>query len=199
MTATWRFSDLVANDMYVIALRSSFVRDLDNSELDGEWANPASFTTNNAAVSEFPSGNGSPGGNFNFIITLLSGDYSGSNIVDSYDAYILGRYYTEQPEEAIFEWGDGNGDGVIDSMDIPFFEDTDGLDLRFVWIVSDMDGDLDVDEYDEDLFETGWMSQVQNPTWEDGDLDGDGTLDLDDIDLFYAHFGMYGLELTIVS
>jgi hypothetical protein len=86
-TATWRFEGWALGDQYLLAL-SDQVIDVDRNPLDGDWTNPASITTVNAAVSEFPSGDGTPGGWFKFVLTLLPGDANLDNVVDSTDANI---------------------------------------------------------------------------------------------------------------
>jgi hypothetical protein len=70
MTATWRFEGWTLGDQYFISL-SDAVTDIEGNRLDGEWVNPAARSTTNSAVSEFPSGDGEPGGDFNFAATLL--------------------------------------------------------------------------------------------------------------------------------
>ena len=52
-TATWQYVDLVANDMFVLAL-SEEVADVEGNLLDGEWTNPASIDTTNVDVSGIP-------------------------------------------------------------------------------------------------------------------------------------------------
>jgi CSLREA domain-containing protein len=189
LTATWRFDDLVANDMYVISLASGSVTDLDGNELDGEWVNPSSLWAAGAAISEFPSGNGTAGGDFNFVLTLLSGDYSQDNEVDTYDYYILSQSFSNGLEEgAWFTDGDGNADGAVNSLDFPSFSETEGLNRRILWILADLDEDFDVDQDDWDILE-GNLSN-QNADWEHGDLNGDDVVDAADVALMTIQDGI---------
>ena len=92
MTATWRFEHLVPNDHYLISL-SDAVTDITGARLDGEWKNPVSLFTTNSQVSHFPSGDDHAGGNFNFVMTLLAGDFSLNNIVGYADEVIYWNSY----------------------------------------------------------------------------------------------------------
>jgi parallel beta-helix repeat protein len=199
LTATWRFSGLAANDIYLVALLSDNVTDVDNQSLDGEWSNPAAVTTTNAAVSEFPSGDGTAGGNFNFLVTLLAGDANGDNIVNEDDGDILMASLSSHPLPALFSDGDFNGSGTVTLADITPLSNNAGIDVRLVWLLADLNGDLAVDAVDEEIFGDNLFNPPANPTHDDGDLDGDGDIDLDDLDLFYMQYGSSGLELTLVT
>jgi hypothetical protein len=122
-TAVWRFYDFAVGDQYLISL-SDAITDVEGDRLDGEWVNPASIFTTNTAVSEFPSGDGNGGGDFNFVITLLSGDFSLDNIVDELDEEILDNYF--ESYYGGFVYGDGNGDGVVNYGDVLEFYATVG-------------------------------------------------------------------------
>ena len=111
----------------------------------------------------------------------------------------MNRYsysHNTEIEFAIFTDGDGNGDGVIDSGDFPAFTTTEDLNRRIVWILSDLDGDFDVDDADRDILFDNWLNNLANPTQVDGDLDEDGDIDIDDFDLVFTQFG---LQLSLVS
>ena len=59
-----------------------------NAALDGEWINPASLNTEDpdSLISEFPSGNGTTGGEFRFVFTTDPlGDYDGSGSIGQGD------------------------------------------------------------------------------------------------------------------
>jgi hypothetical protein len=190
MTATWRFDDLVTNDHYLIAL-SDAVTDIEGNRLDGEWVNPLNVRTVNAAVSEFPSGNGQAGGHFNFVVTLLAGDANVDNLVNGADYSIWSSNYGFQ---GIFGDGDFDGDGTVGTADILLFYENYGLDLRDIWALADLNSDLVVDDLDADIL--GDNYGMTDPAWADGDLNGDGAIDAADVDLLFAQ---YGLEVAVAS
>lgn len=69
-----------------------------------------------------------------------------------------------------------------------------GDNLQNLWILSDLNGDDDVDAGDLAVIEGNYG--MANPSWSDGDLDGDGDVDTDDYDLAFAQ---YGLDLSVAS
>jgi hypothetical protein len=186
MTATWRFESWFEADQYLISVNDA-VTDIEGNRLDGEWVNPAALSTVNAAVSEFPSGDGQAGGKFNFVMTILPGDATLNNIFTSGDTDIFEESWISQLEDALFTDGDGSGDGQANSADWYFMPNL-GLNLSQLWILGDLNGDNTVDQSDVDLvMENLGMSGA---TWEDGDLDGDGNVDVDDLELVFAQFGL---------
>ena len=193
MTATWRFSDLVPNDHYIISL-SDAVTDIEGNRLDGEWVNPATLTTTNVAVSEFPSGDNHSGGHFDFVMTLLAGDANLNLIVNITDLTILsGNWGTASG--MLFIQGDFTGDGGVTSPD----SSEQGANLQAnlsvpIWLLADLDGDFDVDDFDMDVLSHNLG--MTSPTRSDGDLNGDGAIDNEDVDLM---FEQYGLELEVVA
>jgi len=191
MMATWRFDDLVANDQYAIIL-SDAVTDVEGNRLDGEWVNAASVTTANPAESHFPSGDGNAGGHFSFVVTLLAGDATGTNVVDANDYATWESYYGQQVSE--FYEGDFNGDGWVDEADLLLLYANEGIDLQTLEIAGDLNGDYAVDDSDMNLLAENMG--MTNATREDGDLNGDGTVSMADLDLALAQFG---LELWVVS
>ncbi len=191
-TATWRFEGWALGDNYLLAV-TDIVTDVDGNWLDGEWTNPAATTTTNAAVSEFPSGDGNPGGWFNFVVTLLPGDANLDGIVNAYDVSILSSHYGQQFYQT-FSGGDFNGDGAVNVNDYSMLSNHYGDDLRTVWLLADLDGDFDVD--DADLAVIGDHAGMTGATRAQGDLNGDGAVTIADLDLAYA---VYGLELSIAS
>jgi hypothetical protein len=193
MTATWRFSDLVANDHYIIAL-SDAVTDIEGNRLDGEWINPATLATTSAAVSEFPSGDGQSGGHFNFVVTLLAGDANLDLFVNSTDFSILTANWGTVSGMA-FVQGDFSGDGGVTDVDLSGLGGNWQLDLSApIWLLADLDGDHDVDDADMDIL--GDNIGMASPTRADGDLNGDGVIDNADLDLMFAQ---YGMELEAVA
>ncbi|MEX2315624.1 MAG: right-handed parallel beta-helix repeat-containing protein [Pirellulales bacterium] len=192
-TASWRFTGISKGDHYLISLSDS-ITDVDGDRLDGEWVNPASIFTTNSAVSEFPSGDGNSGGDFNFVVTLLPGDADLDNLSDFSDFTILIVNYSMTGAEFID--ADFNGNGTVDSDDYDLLLQNYGANLQALNLLADLDGDFDVDGDDADILFENWDNNLANPTPADGDLDDDGDLDLDDFDLLFAQFG---LELSVVS
>jgi hypothetical protein len=197
VTATWWFFELAdANpwmaDHFMISL-SDRISDVEGDRLDGEWTNPASITTSNASVSEFPSGDGTAGGDFNFVITLLPGDVDLNNVVDNDDLNIvIANLYGWGT--TLWTDGDVSGDLWVDAGDYDAVAEHIGIDLQSVWVLADLNADDRVDEDDlEIIYDNRYLP---NPTQADGDLDGDGDIDLDDVDLAFAQIG---LELSIAS
>lgn len=193
MTASWRFTGWTFGDQYLISL-SDAVTDVEGNSLDGEWTNPIQLSTVNAAVSEFPSGNGYAGGDFNFVATLLPGDANLDLIVDISDfliwnsnaSYVAGKLFTQ---------GDFNGDGMVTSSDLPLWQANYGRNLTGpLTLLADLNGDWQVDDDDLDILAAN--IGIANPTQAQGNLDGDTDIDIHDLDLMFAQ---YGLELAVVS
>lgn len=195
MTGSWRFSGWTFGDHYMISL-SDAVTDVEGNSLDGEWTNPGSLSTTNPLVSEFPSGNGTAGGDFNFVATLLPGDANLDAIVDSADLAILSAHYGNGQLDELFSEADFNGDGRVSIVDFSLYADNSSLNLQALSVLSDLDGDWDVDSDDEQILFDNFLANLSNPTQADGDLNEDGTIDIDDLDLMFAQ---YGLELSVES
>ena len=195
MTATWRFENVVANDIYLISL-SDAITDIEGNRLDGEWVNPATTTTTNALVSVFPSGDGNAGGTFNFAFTIMAGDANRNNIVDGTDYGILSYNYYIHTLNAQFTQGDFSGDGIADNPDYDIWtaEYLKYNNFTSIEMLGDLNGDFVVNNADmQTLANHVGMS---NPTWADGDLNGDGQINTADLDLMFAQ---YGLGLSVVS
>lgn len=195
MTATWRFNELSLGDNYLVSL-SDMVTDVEGTRLDGEWINPQYLSTTNSAVSNFPSGDHTTGGDFNFVVRLLPGDANLDGVITYDDLDVLAQNYGITG--ALFVDADFNGDGVVDDADEVLFSNHWYTNLQgsltILTILADLDGDQDVDQADINaIFANRNMS---SPTQADGDLDGDGDIDVDDLDLAYAQLG---LELNWVA
>ena len=110
--ATWTLTAPLTKDRLMIDLDANGidpVQDLEGNILDGEW-------TNN--VSTFASGNGSAGGDFEFLLNSLPGDVNGTGQVTNLD-YVLTR---SQEGKSTASTGynpryDVNGSGLIDAAD----------------------------------------------------------------------------------
>jgi hypothetical protein len=192
MTATWRFTGWALGDQYLISL-SDAVTDVEGNALDGEWTNPASLSTVNAAVSEFPSGNGYAGGDFNFVATLLPGDANLDLIVDGADYAIWSVLIGA---DGIFQDGEFDGDGLITGADGALWYQHSGYNLQNLSMLADLNGDWKVDNLDADILYNNYLLNLSNPTQSQGNLDGDADIDIHDLDLAFAQFG---LELNVVS
>jgi len=193
-TATWRYEGWSVANQYLISL-SDMITDVEGNRLDGEWVNPLTTATTNAAVSEFPSGDGDPGGMFNFVITLLAGDADLDGVVTSADLDILIANYGQL--DRLFAHGDFTGDGLVTNSDISKVIAYWGWDFTAIGVLADFDGDQDVDEDDlQVIFDNANMTGA---VWADGDLNGDGTVDADDLDLALAQFGLGGLFINAVA
>jgi hypothetical protein len=192
-TAVWRFEGwMVLGDQYLITL-SEQVTDADSGNwLDGEWINPATTTTINSSVSTFPSGDGAPGGAFQFVMNLMPGDANLDGVVDSTDYNILSLNYTGV--NRLFTQADFNGDGVVNGLDFSLLGNNYNVNRTSLDLKGDFDGDWDVDE--DDLMVIADNALMTGATWADGDLNGDGSVTMDDLDLAMAQ---YGSELTVVS
>jgi hypothetical protein len=181
-TATWRFEGALLADQYLISLADA-ATDAAGNALDGEWTNPFSVTTVNALVSEFPSGDGAPGGDFNFVMTILPGDYSLNNVVDGTDHNI---WLDHEFWGGLFQQGDANGDGMVDSGDSVIFNANSGKDLRDL-VFADFNNDGVVDMADLDIY---LEYEFVGTTHDTGDANGDANVDGDDAEIWDRQFGL---------
>lgn len=191
-TAAWRYTGLLAKDYYILSL-SDTVTDAEGYRLDGEWVNPLNLTTTNAAVSEFPSGNGAAGGDFNFLFTLLAGDANLDATVGIADLSILAANYGILTGR-LFTQGDFNGDGAVSGADLSMLAGVYPTTINFGFVRADLNFDRAINDFDlttlvDNFGLTGAM-------YEDGDLNGDGSVTQADLDLMFAQ---YGLEFSVVG
>jgi dockerin type I repeat protein len=187
MIASWTFTSFNIADNYLISLVDA-VSDVDNELLDGDWTNPASINTVNSDVSVFASGNGTAGGNFNFVATLLPGDASLDGIVDGVDVGILLSFLNIPIGDARFEQGDFDGDGWIDTADAGLLIENYSMNLQNIIILADVNHDMAVDDLDAAILIANF--NMGNPTYEDGDIDGNGFVDGADAGILIAQFGI---------
>ena len=171
-TATWTFAEPLDTDRLSITLADT-VRNVVDSELDGEWTN---------TVSAFPSGDGVAGGAFRFLFNILPGDVTGNGDVDIADASGMA-----------VNWGSGgsrwmradfNGDGQVDSSDAAVLTAHRGTRLPS-WLLGDANVDGTVNEKDA-LIVTGHRHQAGG--WFEGDFNGDGMVDDRDASIMAAHW-----------
>jgi hypothetical protein len=186
-TATWRFEGWALSDNYLLYLQDS-ITDTEGNFLDGEWTNPASVSTTNSLVSEFPSGDGDSGGAFVFVMTLLAGDMNldARVTVADYDLFIDSLM---QGGGTLFVHGDFNGSGLVTSADIAHFTANYPLNLQIPFFLADLDQDGDVDDDDLQIMSDNYG--LTSASWDQGDLNDDGVIDDLDIDLAFAQFGLW--------
>jgi hypothetical protein len=194
-TATWTLSGALPAAQYLVRL-SDAVLDFDGRALDGEWTNPISLSTETSTV--FPSGNNVAGGDFEFVLTIMPGDFNRDNIVNVVD---LGTLSTNYPMTSGAQWADGDltGDGVIDVVDLGEFASSVPLntDWQLLNILGDYDDNFDIDDTptvgDEDVF-----NDYYNTSNSAADLNGVGGVTSADYDAFYALFN-FGVHLSVIG
>ncbi len=193
-TATWRFTNWAVGDQYLISLADS-VTDIEGNRLDGEWNNPRIRTLASGA-SVFPSGNGSAGGSFNFVASLLPGDADLNGIVDLTDYNIfVSNYGTAGGSGMLFTQGDFTGDGGVTFSDLGYLASSFGRDLRTLQLLGDLNNDWKIDDTDRDIFFANFMANLSAPTSAQGNFDGDSDIDINDLDILFGRLGM-GLSLV---
>ncbi len=199
-TATWTYSALFPNAQYLISL-SDDVENLFGVALDGEWSNPnrlfetgtSGSVFQDAAISEFPSGNGTAGGDFEFVFTIMRGDANRDLQVNAFDFSILSGNYSQTQTGRTWSQADFDGDGITYVLDFSILSSNYNTDYHLLSVLGDLDSsDYDVDFWDEDefLFQYG----QSNPA---ADLDKNGQVNSADFDAFYEQFG-FGIDLSIV-
>lgn len=176
-SATWVFDSEFAADQYLLTLSDNVVEPgagvarPNDVALDGEWRSPTDLNAVGGNSMAFPSGDGLPGGDFEFVFTILPGDANRDNLVDLLDLGILG---TNSGSSGGFGEGDFTGDGNVDLLDLGILGTNFDLDLRLLQIAADLNGDFVVDSADLAIF--------NDPGDPRGDLDQDGDKDSDDLD-----------------
>jgi hypothetical protein len=106
-TAVWTLSTPLGADKLTIDLQSSgpnAVTDTTGHALDGEWSNQ---------TSSYPSGNGQPGGDFQFAFNVLPGDLNQDGIVNAQDLALTSSNWLSSQSS-----GDANGDGIVNAQDL---------------------------------------------------------------------------------
>jgi hypothetical protein len=181
-TATWLFADpIIIGDYYLVSL-SDDITNLAGTHLDGDWTNPGRllenpadpgdgyFDENGDLVSEFPSGNGSAGGDFNFVLTILPGDATLDLSIDTADLIILlNQFFAEG--NFTFQEGNFNGNSQIDTTDLLYVLNQFFFDLGALYIAADFNGDFVVDVLDQGI----WQENAgTGTTHAEGDASGDG-------------------------
>jgi hypothetical protein len=208
-TARWTFSNWPVeshHDHYLISLSDQVVSAVSGAPLDGDWTNPGRLFQNptgserpyfeHQAISRFRSGDGTPGGPFTFIVTMLAGDSSGDNSVNT-TADILPALANVGLMGMTFFLGDfdGNGSVAVTNDMLPALASV-GVErriLRVVWLPGDYDDDLDLDAFDQLVFDEYYAASAI-----EADVNGDTSVTPADFDLFYALFN-FDLSLSIAA
>jgi len=109
-TVTWTLQSPVGADRVVLDLGNGEVRDAAGTELDGEWVNGSD---------DWPSGDGTPGGNFRMQLNVLPGDVnrSGTVLADDF-SQVKKRFFRSVADPgsgaaAYSVFHDVNGSGTI--------------------------------------------------------------------------------------
>jgi hypothetical protein len=176
--ARWLFEDPLPADQYVIVLDDALTGAAGDA-LDGEWTNPFSLTTINAQVSKFPSGDGTAGGDFSFVMTIIPGDDGLDNSVSGTD-FLTWQQRVGGPGRT-FTRSDFNGDGYVNGADLAIQNANYGIEwLELVY--ADFDNDGDVDSADLGLLTSNYNSP--SATHAQGDADRDGDVDGEDFSIY---------------
>ena len=196
-TATWTFAAALPAAQYVLRLDDT-IEDITSNGLDGEWTNPSSFdlvdfNTNGPSqtTSQFPSGNGTAGGDFQFVFTILPGDGSRDNSVGNADLTLLLNNWGD-PNRS-FATGDYSGDGIVGNADQTLLLNHWGLAFQNLLLLADYDDNWTIDGDDTTAFMTFYNSQNSA-----ADLNGDSAVNLTDYDAFYALLN-FEIDLIVVT
>ena len=106
-TAVWTLAQPIGADHVQVHLSSTgpaAVTDQSGNPLDGEWTN---------GTSAWPSGDGVPGGDFNFSFNVLPGDVNQDGIVNAQDLALASSGWMKSGMT-----GDLNGDGIVNGQDL---------------------------------------------------------------------------------
>jgi Dockerin type I domain/Bacterial Ig-like domain len=113
-TATWTFDSPLPGNKYLLSIPAAAVTDALGSQLDGEWTNPSG----SSAGSQFPSGNGTAGGDFNFRFNVLPGDVDQDGAVTGSDGNALRNHLLEDTSSSSYSaFSDLNADGAVTGLD----------------------------------------------------------------------------------
>ena len=107
--ANWTFSAPLADDKYLLNIPSSAVTNGFGQSLDGEWV---------TGSSNFPSGDGTAGGDFAFRFNILAADVDQNGVVTGMDGNAIRNRLLEDTTAANYSpLLDINADGAITSQD----------------------------------------------------------------------------------
>ncbi len=189
-TATWTLAAKLPSAQYLLRLDDT-IADLAGNALDGEWTNPGSLNSS-VTTSVFPSGNGSPGGDFELVFSYMHGDVDRDLDVDDSDFSIFGGHYGGSSKT----WGQGDftGEGLNNDNDFAIFGGAynTAVNWRDLSILGDYDDDFDLEADDE----TDFLA-FYNAGNSAADLNGDGSVTVADRDAFYALYN-FGIDLEVL-
>jgi hypothetical protein len=121
-TAVWTIDEILNTDQLTLVLNAegpSPITNLAGQSLDGDWTNPPNIAS--LLGSAFPSGNGTAGGDFVFVWTVLPGDGNRDNIVNGSDYTIWADHYFQA--SSLATGGDFNTNGIVDGADYTIWAD----------------------------------------------------------------------------
>ena len=108
--ATWVYRSALPLDKYLISIPSGAVTNGLGAALDGE------FTT---STTNFPSGNGTAGGDFNFRFNILPGDVDQNGVVTGQDGSDIRQHFLQFPSSPGYvSLYDTYGKGAITGLDL---------------------------------------------------------------------------------
>ena len=152
---TWSLPQALTNGNVTLRILDSVV-DSDLNTLDGEQGHS----------SQFPTGDGEPGGHFEFTFEVLIGDVTADGIVDVDDLDAVSALVRDDDLS-----GDIDGNGIAESEDrqrlLGILQVRPGdADLSGMFTSTDLIIVFQANEYEDD--------QELNSTWAEGDWNGDG-------------------------
>ena len=150
---------LDGDDQVLIILPES-IQDTKGNNLDGEWINPISLTTtvNASLISEFPSGDGTPGGDFRFVFTTaILGDYNGDNQVSQADLDDVLLDWGQAETNLLVGWAPGlDPNDIISQSELDAVLLNWGTDLQVLFFYGDFNNDGLISQADLDLVLLNW-------------------------------------------
>jgi hypothetical protein len=112
-TATWTLNTNLGRDKLLLDLDgdapAGVAATAGGALLDGEWVNGSPSQI-------FGSGNGTPGGDFEFRLNILPGDANGDGVVNVTDLGALSTHFNQSPRGP--REGEFSGDGVVNVTDL---------------------------------------------------------------------------------
>ena len=190
-TATWATNFTYDIDNYLIYLKDTITADdAGGLALDGEWTNPKRLKQDDDNrlvpyqhddISEFPSGDGIAGGEFQFVFTYAIGDFDVDSDVDIIDFGLFAEFFGTDTLLG-FLGGDYEPDGDSDIIDFGRFADafdfSGDYTLNDLAFASDWDGNGIVDQIDIN----GIMADNNDADPNnDIDVNMDGVINADDV------------------
>jgi len=130
MRFIWTLNGAYSDRAQVGMVISDVIVDGAGNALDGDWTMPASFSDQSAEISEYPSGNKTPGGDLTFGFTLLPGDANSNNVIDIDD---LNAVRNNFGSGTTWQEGDFDGDNDVDIDELNLVRNNFGFDDYLTW------------------------------------------------------------------